>query len=157
MTRLFSDSLLSCRHVAGDGTTCTPTPLIAQLPSLYTDVADQGPLVCDIPYPMNAPGFNYDPTGALQDDVFSTGKQVRLFPPGGMVQDAVQSPPVPRRPLISRATFKQVRLSPPGGMVQEAVQSGPVPHISHATGNHKQVRLYVLEGWYHPTRAYRLR
>eukprot|EP00884_Botryococcus_braunii_P015420 jgi/Botrbrau1/2561/Bobra.0079s0047.1 len=64
----FSDLLNS----AGDGSSCTPTAAIQQLRSQYTDVADQGPLICDIPYPMFAPGFQYDPTGALQRDSYES-------------------------------------------------------------------------------------
>lgn len=50
-----------------------------QLESEYSAEATQGPLICDITYPMDAPGFVYDPTGSIQKDAFKNGKQV-LFP-----------------------------------------------------------------------------
>lgn len=66
--------------LAGDGATCTPTPQVQQLEDQYATEATQGPLICDIRYPINAPGFQYDPTGALEMDNFASGKQVRSPP-----------------------------------------------------------------------------
>ncbi len=37
----------------------------------------QGPLICDIAYPMTAPGFVYDPTGSIAHNAYDSGKQVR--------------------------------------------------------------------------------
>lgn len=51
---------------------------MAQLESEYSAEATQGPLICDITYPMDAPGFVYDPTGSIQKDAFKNGKQVLL-------------------------------------------------------------------------------
>ena len=48
---------------SGDGvTSCTPTPAVMDLPSHYASEATQGPLICDVAYPPNAPGSAYDPT-----------------------------------------------------------------------------------------------
>ena len=47
----------------GDGVkACTPTPALSDLASQYTSEATQGPLICDVAYPLNAPGSAYDPT-----------------------------------------------------------------------------------------------
>ncbi|KAK9917687.1 hypothetical protein WJX75_007185 [Coccomyxa subellipsoidea] len=63
------------RGFTGDGTQCDPTPAIEQLESAYSSEATQGPLICDIKYPMIAPGFVYDPTGSIQKNAFKNGKQ----------------------------------------------------------------------------------
>ncbi|CAL8463534.1 g3068 [Coccomyxa elongata] len=63
------------RGFIGDGSTCKATPAVAQLESEYSAEATQGPLICDIKYPMDAPGFVYDPTGSIQKDAFKNGKQ----------------------------------------------------------------------------------
>lgn len=48
---------------SGDGvTSCIPTPAVIDLPSQYMTEATQGPLICDVAYPPNAPGSAYDPT-----------------------------------------------------------------------------------------------
>ena len=48
---------------SGDGIAgCTPTPPLLDLPSQYVTEATQGPLICDVAYPSNAPGSAYDPT-----------------------------------------------------------------------------------------------
>ena len=52
---------------------------MAQLENDYSAEATQGPLICDIKYPMDAPGFVYDPTGSIQKDAFKNGKQVILL------------------------------------------------------------------------------
>ncbi len=52
---------------------------MTQLESQYASEATQGPLICDIQYPVNAPGFQYDPTGALNLDNYASGKQVNGF------------------------------------------------------------------------------
>jgi hypothetical protein len=52
---------------------------VTQLESQYASEATQGPLICDIQYPVNAPGFQYDPTGALNLDNYASGKQVNGF------------------------------------------------------------------------------
>ena len=48
---------------SGDGIAgCTPTLAVTDLASQYVTEATQGPLICDVAYPPNAPGSAYDPT-----------------------------------------------------------------------------------------------
>eukprot|EP00891_Asterochloris_glomerata_P005372 jgi/Astpho2/5372/fgenesh1_pg.00075_%23_44_t len=52
----------------GDGIrSCTPTAALQALPESYTSEATQGPLLCDIAYPMDAPGYAHDPTANPAD------------------------------------------------------------------------------------------
>ncbi|KAL0028744.1 hypothetical protein WJX79_004058 [Trebouxia sp. C0005] len=47
----------------GDGvSSCTASPAVNDLPSQYVTEATQGPLICDVMYPIDAPGSAYDPT-----------------------------------------------------------------------------------------------
>ena len=47
----------------GDGvTSCSPSPAVNALTSEYVTEATQGPLICDVAYPLDAPGSAYDPT-----------------------------------------------------------------------------------------------
>ena len=47
----------------GDGvSSCTASPAVNDLPSQYITEATQGPLICDVMYPIDAPGSAYDPT-----------------------------------------------------------------------------------------------
>ena len=43
------------------------TPFVQALPETYTSEATQGPLLCDIAYPMDAPGYAHDPTANPAD------------------------------------------------------------------------------------------
>lgn len=62
----------------GDGVkACTPTPALSDLASQYTNEATQGPLICDVAYPLNAPGSAYDPT--LNTDPAKVSSSWRIY------------------------------------------------------------------------------
>ena len=47
--------------------TLTPNSFVQALPETYTSEATQGPLLCDIAYPLDAPGYAHDPTANPAD------------------------------------------------------------------------------------------
>ena len=63
---------------AGDGHTCQETPAVEDLVNQYSLTAMEGPLLCDVLYPTNAPGYVDDPTGSVAR---SAAKQVTMICP----------------------------------------------------------------------------
>ena len=63
---------------AGDGHTCQETPAVEDLVNQYSLTAMEGPLLCDVLYPTNAPGYVDDPTGSVAR---SAAKQVTISCP----------------------------------------------------------------------------
>ena len=63
---------------AGDGHTCQETPAVEDLVNQYSITAMEGPLLCDVLYPTNAPGYVDDPTGSVAR---SAAKQVTIICP----------------------------------------------------------------------------
>lgn len=53
--------------VMSPGSCSLQTPSVQALPETYTSEATQGPLLCDIAYPMDAPGYAHDPTANPAD------------------------------------------------------------------------------------------
>ena len=44
---------------------CKQTPAVDSLPDQYSAMAMEGPLLCNIRYPTNGPGYVDDPTGSV--------------------------------------------------------------------------------------------
>ena len=60
---------------AGDGHTCQESPAVEDLVNQYSNTALEGPLLCDVTYPTDAPGYLDDPTGSI---IHSAAKQVAI-------------------------------------------------------------------------------
>ena len=59
--------------LAGDGTICRQTPAVGALLDQYSAMAMEGPLLCNVRFPTDGPGYVDDPTGSVSR---SAAKQV---------------------------------------------------------------------------------
>ena len=75
------------RVFVGDGQSCHKTPALDDLTDQYTEQALQGPLLCNIRFPTDGPGYIDDPTGSVNH---SAAKQVMLHAYPGVGLQSLQ-------------------------------------------------------------------
>ncbi|CAK0739538.1 hypothetical protein CVIRNUC_001174 [Coccomyxa viridis] len=68
------------RGFSGDGHTCQETPAVEDLVNQYSLTAMEGPLLCDVLYPTNAPGYVDDPTGSVARSAAKQGGTANRAP-----------------------------------------------------------------------------